>query len=148
MARSQRIRTGGTVGINVEGLPELSRALKSIDPNLQKELRATNRKVAQEVTEAARGRALGLGSVAAKTAPSLRASAGATSAGVGMGGPGFEFAGGAEFGSLRFKQFQPWRGNGPEAGYFLYPTIRDKADDIVETYDDAMQEIIRKADLD
>lgn len=147
MARSQRIRAGKTVGINVEGLPELSRALKSIDPGLQKELRATNRQVAQDVTAAAKGRALSLGSVAAKTAGSLRATAGATSAGVGMGGSGYEFAGGAEFGSLKYKQFQPWRGNDSDAGYFLYPTIRDKADEIVETYDDAMKTVIRKAGL-
>lgn len=31
---------------------------------------------------------------------------------------------GAEFGSYRYKQFQTWRGNSDDAGYFLWPAIR------------------------
>lgn len=31
---------------------------------------------------------------------------------------------GAEFGSYRYHQFKTWRGNGDDAGYFLWPAIR------------------------
>lgn len=31
---------------------------------------------------------------------------------------------GAEFGSYQYHQFNTWRGNGEEAGYFLWPAVR------------------------
>jgi hypothetical protein len=39
------------------------------------------------------------------------------------GGQGFSM--GAEFGAIKWPQFEPWLGNGVTAGYFLYPAIRD-----------------------
>src|SRR5512147_1301244 len=39
-----------------------------------------------------------------------------------FGGKPWDF--GAEFGSKRYKQFLPWRGNDDGAGYFLWPTVR------------------------
>lgn len=146
-ARARRTSAVKTVGINVEGVTELSKALRRIDPELQKELRKTNREVARGVVVEARVRAGSVGRQQAKAAKSLRAVAGNNYAGVSLGGPGYEFALGAEFGSYRFKQFPPWRGNDSAAGYFLYPTIRDRADEIVETYDDAIRAMIRKAGL-
>lgn len=145
MAKSQRIRSGT---VSVEGLRELSKALKELDPALQKELRATNKEVATFVANDARAAALSLGSVAAKTAPSIKASAGTQSASVSFGGPAFPFAGGAEFGSHQFKQFKPWTGNGSDAGYFVYPSIRQDADRIETEYTKALDAVIRKAGLD
>lgn len=52
---------------------------------------------------------------------------------------------GAEFGSDRFRQFSPWGGNGETAGYFLWPTIRDESDGIMERYGDALMEAVDKA---
>lgn len=141
MARATRIRSGT---VQVEGIAQLSRALKAIDPELQKGLRGTNKDVASFVADHARGKAQSLGSVAAKTAPSISAVAGVRSAGVGFGGSAYPFAGGAEFGSVRYTQFQPWRGNGPEAGYFVYPTIRDDENEIVERYAEMIDGILRE----
>lgn len=135
-------------GVNVDGLPQLVRALKEIDPALVKELRQANLSVAKFVADDARAGALALGSTAAKVAPSVKASAGAGYAGVALGGPGYPMAAGAEFGSYRYKQFQPWRGNGSDAGYFLYPAIRQDADRIETEYKWAADEVIRKAGLD
>lgn len=42
------------------------------------------------------------------------------------GGKGYSR--GAEFGSYRYKQFKIWRGNSDEAGYFLWPSIREYRD--------------------
>jgi hypothetical protein len=139
-----RIRSGA---VQVEGLRELSRALKALDATLPRELRAANKAAAEVVASRARARALGLGSVAAKTAPSINASAGAQSAGVGFGGPAYPFGGGAEFGSLRYRQFQPWTGNGPDAGYFVYPTIRDDDAEWFGEYEEAIEGLLRKAGL-
>lgn len=144
MARSQRIKTGA---VEVHGLAELNRALKKVEGDTPNALRDANKKVAQTVTDKARGRATGLGGVAAHVAPSLRASAGATSAGVAGGGAAFPMFGGAEFGSIRYAQFAPWRGSGPDAGYFLYPAIRDEAPHIEEEYREVLDNLIRKAGL-
>lgn len=135
-------------GVQVEGLNELNRALRGLGGSeLQKELKAAGLEVAKEVTSAARSRALSLGGVAAKTAPSLKATGRNTGAGVSFGGARFPFAAGAEFGSYQYAQFKPWRGNQSDAGYFLYPTIRDKSDTIAETYQGAVDELVRKYGL-
>jgi hypothetical protein len=144
MASSKRIKTGT---IQVEGLAELSRALKKVEGATPGALRETNKKVADTVADKARGLASGLGGVAAKVAPSLRAVAGAKSAGVAGGGSSYPMFGGAEFGSYRYRQFQPYRGSGSDAGYFLYPAIRDEAPNIEDEYREALGELIRKADL-
>lgn len=144
MASAKRIKTGT---IQVEGLAELSRALKKAEGAAPGALRETNKKVAETVADKARGRASGLGGVAAKVAPSMRAVAGAKSAGVAGGGASYPMFGGAEFGSIRYKQFQPWRGSGSDAGYFLYPTIRAEAPNIEDEYRTALDELIGKAGL-
>lgn len=139
-----KIRTGA---VQVSGLNELNRALKQLGPELQKELKETNLEVAQIVADDARGIAVSLGGVAAKTAPSIQAKGYTTSAGVGFGGSGYPFAMGAEFGSYRFKQFKPWRGNGSDAGYFVYPAIRQDADRITSEYTEAIDDLMRKVGL-
>lgn len=140
-----RVRTSGSARIDVDGLAELNRALRAMGGReFQAELREAGKEIASDVASSARGIAMGLGGVAAKTAPSIAASAGFTSAGVGFGGAAYPFAMGAEFGAVRYPQFRPWRGSGSDAGYFVYEAIRDHADDIEETYLDAADAIIRR----
>lgn len=141
MARSQKLRTGT---VKVQGLRELSRALKAIGPEAQHELRDAAKTVATFVANDARARAMGLGSTAAHVAPSISPTGGVSGAGVGFGGAAYPMAGGAEFGSYRYRQFKPWRGNGPDAGYFIYPTIRADADRIFDEFDGAVKRIIDK----
>jgi hypothetical protein len=43
---------------------------------------------------------------------------------------------------VRFKQFKPWRGSSPSAGYFVYPAIRQDADRIVTEFSDAVDKVI------
>jgi len=138
-------------GISIEGLPELQAALRLLDRDLEKELRKANREVAKFVADDARSAASALGSTAAKAAPSLKASAGSAYAGVSLGGGAYPFAAGAEFGGQRrptTMQFEPWRGTGEDAGYFLYPTIRRDAERIEEEYGAALDDLIRRAGLE
>jgi hypothetical protein len=139
-----RIKTGA---VQVDGLVELNRALKVMGGDLPKELRAANKAVATFVTADAKSAAESLGGVAALVAPSIKASAGATSAGVAFGGPAYPMAGGAEFGAYQYPQFHPWRGNGPGAGYFVYPAIRQDVDRIETEYHNALEHLIAKAGL-
>lgn len=140
-----RMRAGGAV--EVHGLAELSRALKTYDKELAKELRSAGKEAATTVADRARARAQGLGSVAAHASPSVKPSVGANYAGVALGDSAHPEAAGAEFGSVRFAQFQPWTGNGPDAGYFLYPTIRDDDKAWLEPYEDAVDRVAKKAGL-
>lgn len=141
-----RIQTGT---VRVEGLRELSKALKQLeDKNLGKELQKANKAAATTVAKDATGAAYSLGSTAAHVAPSIKASAGRMSASVSIGGASHPAAAGAEFGGQgrpTTMQFQPWRGAGSNAGYFLYPTIRRDADKIVEEYTAALDELLGKA---
>lgn len=142
-----KFRTGA---VEVTGLRELNKALKELGPEFPKEMRKTNKSVADEVRNDARGKALSLGGVAAKTAPTLKSSSGTNSAGVSLGGTTAPWAAGAEFGGGRrstTRQFKPWRGSGPDAGYFVYPTIRENADDIVDAYNEAIGDLLQRVGL-
>lgn len=137
-----RIRSGD---VRVHGLAQLNRALRAIGPDARKELKAASQEAAEMVATGARAAALSIGGVAAHVAPSIKPVASMSgSAGVAIGGSTYPMAGGAEFGSIRFKQFKPWRGSSSDAGYFLYPTIRRDADRVVENYVDHLDGIIKR----
>lgn len=139
-----RLRSGT---VAVDGLAELNRALRRMGPEFQSQLKETNLSVAEFVAQDAHSAALSLGGVAAKTAPSIEAKGYTTAAAVSFGGAGYPFAGGAEFGAIRYKQFKPWRGNSSDAGYFVYPAIRQDADRIEAEYRDAVDDLIRRVGL-
>jgi hypothetical protein len=138
MARAQKVKTGT---VEVTGLPELSKALKAIGPDAQRELREASKKVASFVADDARSAAQSLGGVAAKTAPSIKATGGVAGAGVAMGGPSFPFAGGAAWGASKYPQFKEWRGH---IGYFPYPQIVQDADKIETEFTAAIDNIIKR----
>lgn len=143
-----RIRTGD---VRIEGLRELNKALKELGPDFPREMRKVNKEVATGVKDHAIRNALGQGGVAAHVAPSLKSSAGVNSAAVSLGGAAHPAAGGAEFGGQRrptTQQFKPWRGSDSNAGYFLYPAIRDDADHIYNDYLEALDDLVHRAGLD
>lgn len=147
MTGTTRVKSGA---VEVEGLREAVKALKALDDKAPGELRDASKGIAEDVAGKAKARASSLGGVAAHVAPTISARAGATSAGVGLGGAGNPEAMGAEFGGGRrptTQQFQPWRGNGESAGYFVYPTIRDESDHIVDQFTDAIDDLTRKLGL-
>lgn len=120
--------------IQIIGLKELRRDLRSWDRKAPRLVTAAHRKIAKEVKAAAQSKASSLGSVAAKSAPAIGHVATMTGAGVKLDGVKHPYALGAEFGALQYPQFKPWTGNSLDAGYFLYPTIRAKQSMIRETY--------------
>jgi len=155
MASSQKIRSGT---IEVEGLAELNKALRALGPEMQKELGSASRDVARFVADDAAAGARSRGGVAAHIAPSIKPVGGVKSAGVGLGGPRYPMAPGAEFGAGQnvartrasgsykgYNQFDEWKGNGPQAGYFVYPAIRQDADRIETEYTKAVDALTKKA---
>lgn len=133
------------VAVKLEGWTEFRRALKGAEPKVRKAIGVANKRVADVVAVAARDLAKAQGGVAAKTAESVRALASQKSAQVALGGAAYPFAMGAEFGSLAYKQFKPWRGSDEDAGYFLYPSIRAKRDEVAEMILDAVADELEKS---
>lgn len=140
-------RVSGDDTLRVDGIKELNAALKEFGSDFKGEMRRTLKPIADMVAEDARGAASGLGSTAAHVAPSIKSSAGAQFAGITLGDPA---AAGAEFGGRgrpTTQQFQPWRGNGEDAGYFVWPTIRKDGPRIEAKAAEGLDQLIRKAGL-
>lgn len=147
---------GGSV--KVEGLKEFLSEIKKLDDKgIQNELKDVNYKVAELVTATAKSKASGLGRMEARAAESLKPSRRANAAVV-TGGGSVPFFGGAEFGAGRnvirqtrrgpvrgWNQFNPWKGSGESAGYFLNPAIRDDESKIVELFAEGIEKIARRA---
>lgn len=131
--------------VRVEGLADLQRELRRLDSKLPRELRLANLKAAEVVATAARSKASSLGSVAAKTAPSIKAAAEQRRSKVTLGGPKYPFAMGAEFGSIEYAQFKPWTGSDSSSGYFFYPAIRGTREEFMATYERALDQLMRAA---
>lgn len=136
---------GPAVQIEFEGLKQLRKDLAAVDKKLVKELGQAYKTIGQMIVSEASSRAAGVGGVAAKSARALTATARATDVSIRINGEKYPWALGGEFGGgpPRSPQFKPWRGNGPEAGYFLYPTIRSSSqkilDGFLEAFDKASQ---------
>ena len=127
--------------IRVRGLKEFRRKLAKLaneGPGLLKE---ANIKTATFVAGMAQTRAAGVSRQAAKAAGTLRPVKSGIAARI-SGGTGIGFFYGAEFGSNRYHQFMPHRG---QTGYFLYPTIRGEMDVIVDFYGDEIERVSRRA---
>lgn len=148
--------------VRVEGLDELRRELRRLDDaGLSDRLKDANYRAGEIVVRRARQRAAALGRMQQKAAGTLRPSMQAARAVVTLGDnkrTGIAFALGAEFGAGRdivdpgrnrgrrgLNQFEPWRGRSRDAGYFLWPGIRDSTAEIVDAYGDEIERITSDA---
>ena len=138
---------GGVRVTGIEGLQQLSRDLKAIDPKLGKELQKVNKAAVETAAKAARSAYSGLHRQrSGKGVKSIRALASQTRAQVALGSSSAPYMLGQEFGSHQGphkQQFPGYRGNGSEAGYFFYPAIRDEAEKLTETYTKALDHLIK-----
>lgn len=134
-------------GLNVEGLTELRRALKAVDDSAPRELAEASKDIALFVADDARGKAEGLGGVAARVADTVKGSGTARGGALTLGGAAHPEALGAEFGGQgrpTTQQFRPHKGR---TGYFVYPAIRDNADKIESAYVEKLDDLLRRHDL-
>ena len=138
-------RPSDAVSVKVEGLDQFRRELKKLadDDQFANDLKDANFEVASFVVE--RARSFAFTPLQRKAAESLKAGRQAARAVVSGGGARYPFFAGAEFGSIQFEQFDPWRGSSYDAGYFLYPTIREQTPEIVEMYGEAIERITASA---
>jgi hypothetical protein len=143
--------------IRIEGLAEARKQLKKMaDVDKTREYKLANARIAQNIViPAAQARASTR--MEQRAASTLVAVKSATGGAVRLG-KGFQAAFGAEFGAQRnqarqgrpggvvatvsgWNQFKAWRGSGGEAGFFLWPGIRDKTDEIVREYGELYEDL-------
>lgn len=132
-------------GFAVIGLKELRKELKAASTAFPKELRTVNLAAAQTIADATAASFAADPHVSHLVAPTVKALAQQVGGQVRIGGDSAPMTMGAEFGSVKYKQFPPWRGSGPGAGYHLYETLRNKQPDIVERYGVLLDQLMRKA---
>ena len=142
-------------GIKVQGLKQFRRELKALEDNelYVKQLKEVHNRIAKIVLEEARAQAST--ALERKAAGGLTAGKTVGGAVIHMGGAKYPFAGGAEFGAIKYPQFKPWRGNQytvtwtddqiGNAGYFVFPAIAKKRDQVIEIYMDEIERIARGA---
>jgi len=109
--------------VGVEGLEEFIRDLGLAPAQMKQADRLFRNYAAARVLEMARAKAAHEGGVANKAKSDLKIT------GLGRiryGGSPYDM--GAEFGSYAYKQFERWRGNDENAGYFLWPAVREYRD--------------------
>lgn len=158
MARARKRVAQDAVRVN--GLAELQRAARlAKGPEGARELRHANKEVAELVAGRARARAVGLGGVAAKVAPSIRSAAEQRYAKLSFGGARWPMAMGANFGAkhnlvrntrrgtvLGWNQFPEVGGTdfGGARDRFLYYTISRENAAVVAAYEDAVDRLLDK----
>jgi len=143
----------------VEGLAELQRELKRLGrKGALDDMKAANHKVGQMVADRAADKAASIGGSTAKVGETLRSAKQQRAAVVTAGKASVPFPYGAEFGAkqdtlrqlpsgprLGWNQFSPWRGSGSDAGYFLWPTIRESNREIKEFYAELVMDLTSAA---
>ena len=133
-------------GVKVVGLDDFRRELKKLEEDLTPELKTVNFQLAVQVQTWAQTKAAAVSPQAAKAArEALKASKTAARAQVILGSNKTPWALGAEFGAARWKQFPAWRGNSKGAGYFLWPSIREHREEIMDLYMAALDKLAAKA---
>ncbi len=128
----------GGDAIRIDGLRELSRALKRVEDGLQKEIPKRLKPIAERVAGTAAGK---INTKSGRLVGSLRPFATQRAAGVRMGRKNVPYAGAHEFGG--YPAGRPFL---PE-GRALYPTFRDQAPRVEQEVVDALNDLIRETGL-
>lgn len=138
-----------SITVDVEGMRAFRRDIGAVDKEIVKELGRAYKGIGTMIAEDAATKANALGGVAAKAANAVKATARTTDVAVKLNaGARTPFAFGAEFGGgsrPATRQFRPWKGSGKDAGYFLYPTIRDDGAKILHAYEEAVDAATARA---
>jgi len=129
-------KRGSNTNINTIPIATFMSDIGRLQQRLPKSLADEDQAQAGRIAKKARGAASGLGGVHAKAAPGIKAINQRPI--IRLFVDEHPYILGAEFGGGRrptTRQFPPWRGKGDEAGYALYPTIREETEEGSEFLD-------------
>lgn len=140
----------------VVGLRELNRELRKIEPQIQKDLRSrTKQFMGDQVVSAARQRAArrypnpagGTFHLGSRAAGTIKPFATTRAAGIQMGSSRTPEVPGGEWGSTgknpRGRMFPARQGVSP--GFVLYPTVKERQDDLIEAYVEMLGDTLSEA---
>ncbi len=137
--------------IQVDGLAESIRGLKKAADDLPRIVTGTVRRLTKEIMlPAARGRWASQPIRPSQATSAITASATQRAAGLKLRASVHPYAYGVEFGSKRFRQFRPWRGNrftvaaGSATGYVVQDAIRDNLARFEERWEGEVVDAIRR----
>lgn len=140
-----------SVEIGVEGLKELRRDLRKIDPELELERRQRFRAIGERLADEIRSK---IDSVSGDAAASIRAGVSGNNAYIAGGKRSVPYFGWLDFGSRNPnvgapRSVGPWAhsGRGPDRGRYFLPVIDRNRDRIADEALDAMNAAIQKAGL-
>ncbi len=125
--------------IRIDGLRELSRALKQLEDGLQKEIGTVFKGAATKVASIAKGR---INSRSGRLAGSITPFGTQRQAGVRMGKASIPYAGPYEFGG--YPKGRPFMAEGRA----IYPTFKEQAPVVQRDIEDGLKSLIRKYNLD
>ncbi|MGE0229974.1 MAG: hypothetical protein AB7I38_17015 [Dehalococcoidia bacterium] len=135
---------------NVDGLRELARDFREVDPSYAKKLQVANKTVAETIAGRARARYQQQHqSRSGDGANSIRALATQQRAQVAFGSARAPYVPGQEFGShggpgkRQFPAYVPSPSGRGGRGYFFFPTLREETEDLPELYLKAIEEVLR-----
>jgi hypothetical protein len=143
---------GEDVRIITHGVKELQKALKQMDANAPKELKAGFTNIAENVAAAIRPKIPGSG----RAASSVKARGSQRGGAIAFGGsraphyPWLDFGGSVGRGHQQGRPWsgaikRDWRGNPAGEGRYVYPTIREKRDYIIRETDEMMERLAKRA---
>ena len=130
-------------GVTVEGLDELRKGLRKADKGVAKELGQAGKKAADIVAAAARPK---VPSRSGKARASLRAVVVNGGGGVKGGGPRAAYYSWLDFGGSVGRKKSVYRQVIRE-GRYIYPTLAEKRDEVIKTYEELVDDALRKAGL-
>ena len=128
--------------VSIDGYAQLRRDLLKLSGDTDAMLKALNVSIADDIIKSAQVLSARTGRQQMRAAKYIKAYRSARAGGVNLRQTkAVPFAMGAEFGAKR-PQFKPWRGNGQNAGYFLWPAIR--AANVMQAYSDGLADLVEK----
>lgn len=130
----------GQSSVYFPGLPEFIRKLELAPEAIRRAEFEWERAAASTLVQRAKALARAEGSTAGKAEAdiSLRGNSAI------LGGHAYDM--GAEYGSIVYKQFKAWRGNGEGSGYFFWPAVREFEDkSLTDSWDEIVWDAFKEA---
>ena len=129
--------------VRLEGWAEFRQGLRDAPASIRRILPAAGKRLAEIVVPEAQRSARAAGGVAVKAAGSIRAG-GTAAGGFIASGKGQPYFMGANFGSIRYRQFDDWVGK-TENDYFMLKSVREKRPEVQDQALDIIADEIQKA---
>lgn len=139
MAPRRRFTSRNKSYAHIEGLKDFLKDMGVAEANIRDAEKVFATIAASTVEQRAKDMAVAEGRLPGLASQEVKVAGPGT---VVYGGKGYSM--GAEFGALQYKQFEAWRGNKDEAGYFFWPAIREFRDeDMLNLWVDEVWKVIK-----